>query len=223
MPRHAYTPVLFRNSPGLKTRPPGLNLAFAIVVLVLTLVPLAGAVKFTSTWAAPGAKNVSFKGQKVAALVISDDMSLRMSGEEALSRELTARGINGVGAYRIIPNQELKDVEKAKAWFTKGSVTGVVALRPVSYDKVKRYTEMLWTSPYYSNFWGYYPYGWGATYTVGSVTTDTVVVVELLIYQVSTGDLVWAGVSESTNPKTLQKLIADIVKEAAKKIEKQFR
>ena len=33
----------------------------------------------------------------------------------------------------------------------------------------------------------------------------------------------WAGVSETTNPKSLQKLVADIVKEAAKKIEKQFR
>lgn len=206
MPRRAYTPILF-----------------TVFALALGAIPLLAAVKFTSTWAAPGARTISFKGQKVAALVISEDMSLRVSAEEALGRELTTRGITGTPAYRIIPNSELKDVEKAKAWFTKGSVAGVVALRPVSHDKVKRYTEMLWTSPYYSNFWGYYPYGWGATYTVGSVTTDTVVVVELLVYQVSTGDLVWAGVSESTNPKTLQKLIGDIVKEAAKKIEKQYR
>lgn len=197
-------------------------LVTALLALPLAAVPLLAAVKFTSTWSAPGARNVTFKGQKVAALVISDDMSLRQSAEEALARELTARGITGAAAYRIIPNSELKDVEKAKAWFTKGSVAGVVALRPVSYDKVKRYTETLWTSAYYSNFWGYYPYGWGTTYTY-STTVDTVVVVELLIYQVSTGDLVWAGVSESTNPKTLQKLVADIVKEAAKKIEKQFR
>jgi len=199
------------------------SLVAAFLALPLATVPVLAAVKFTSTWAAPGAKAISFKGQKVAALVISDDMSLRVSAEEALSRELIARGINGVGAYRIIPNEELKDVERAKTWFERGKVTGVVALRPVSHDKVKRYTQDLWTSPYYSNFWGYYPYGWGATYTVGSVTVDTVVVVELLIYQVSTGDLIWAGVSEATNPKTLQKLIAEIVKEAAKKIEKQFR
>jgi hypothetical protein len=194
----------------------------ALLAVLLVAAPLIAAVKFTSTWAAPGARNVTFKGQKVAALVISDDMSLRQSAEEALSRELTARGITGAAAYRIIPNSELKDVERAKAWFTKGSVAGVVALRPVSYDKVKRYTETLWTSPYYSSLWGYYPYGWGTTYTYSS-TVDTVIVVEVLIYQVSTGDLVWAGVSEATNPKTLQKLVADIVKEAAKKIEKQFR
>ena len=191
-------------------------------ILAASVVTLS-AVKFTSTWAAPGAKSITFKGQKVAALLISDDLSLRMSAEEALSRELTARGITGAAAYRIIPDAELRDVERAKAWFTKGSVAGVVALRPVSQDKVKRYTPDLWMSPYYSNFWGSYPYGWGANYSPGTVTVDTVIVVEVLIYQVSTGDLIWAGVSEATNPKTLQKLITDIVKEAAKKIEKQFK
>jgi hypothetical protein len=192
--------------------------------LVVAATPTATAdVKFTSTWAAPDAGSISFKGQRVAALVISDDQSLRVSAEEALSRELTARGMTGRAAYRMIPAEELKNVERAKGWFERGKVTGVVALRPVSEEKVKRYTPDLWTSPYYSSFWGYYPYGWGATYTVGSVSVDTVIVVETLVYQVSTGKLIWAGVSESTNPKTLQTLIAEIVKEAAKKIERQFK
>jgi hypothetical protein len=53
--------------------------------------------------------------------------------------------------------------------------------------------------------------------------SDTVVVVESMVYKVSTGKLVWGGISESKNPKDLQKLVADIVKEASKKIEKQFR
>ena len=58
---------------------------------------------------------------------------------------------------------------------------------------------------------------------VGSEATDTVIVVESLVYDIQSGKLIWAGVSETTNPKSLQKLVADIVKEAAKKIEKQFR
>src|SRR5262245_54377611 len=81
-----------------------------------------GAVKFTSTWAAPDAAGASFKGLKVVALVISDDTSLRMSGEEALTRELTARGMQGIAAYRLIPSEELKDPERAKNWFERQSV-----------------------------------------------------------------------------------------------------
>ena len=193
------------------------------LALFLAAGTAVSAVKFTSTWGAPDARSISFKGQKVAALVISDDMSLRMSGEEALSRELTARGMQGVATYRLMPREELKDVERAKAWFEKESVAGVVTLRPVSQEKVKRYPPDIWMTPTYSTLWGYYPYGWTTVYVAGSDQTDTVIVVESLVYKVSTGKLVWAGVSETTNPKSLQALVADIVKEAAKKIEKQFR
>ena len=193
------------------------------LVLAVAAVASVGAVKFTSTWGAPDARTTSFKGQKVAALVISDDMSLRMSGEEALARELSARGMQGVAAYRLIPAPELKDVERAKGWFERESVAGVVTLRPIGQDKVKRYPPDIWTTPYYDTLWGYYPYGWGTVYITGSLGSDTIITVESLIYKVSTGKLVWAGVSEAKNPKNLQKLIADLVKEAAKKIEKQFR
>jgi hypothetical protein len=195
-----------------------LQLAISSLALVLAA-DLVAAVKFTSTWAAPDAASVSFKGQKVVALVVSDDLSLRMSAEEALTRELSARGMQGVPAYRLIPKEELKDPERAKGWFERGAVAGVVLLRPVSQSTVKRYGPDIWVSPTYSTLWGYYPYGW----TTVSNRSDTKVVVESLIYKVSTGTLVWGGVSEASNPKSLQTLVADIVKEAAEKIQKQFR
>jgi len=197
--------------------------ACSMLAVVLTAGVSLAAVKFTSTWAAPDAASVSFKGQKVVALVMSDDMSLRMSAEEALTRELSARGMQGVAAYRVIPREELKDPEKAKGWFEREAITGMVALRPVSQEKVKRYGPDIWTGPSYATLWGFYPYGWTTVYVAGSNRTDTIIVVESLIYQVSTGKLLWAGVSEATNPKSLQALVADIVKEAAEKIRKQFR
>lgn len=206
---------------ALKARP-----SLLLVILALTVAggTLLADAKFTTTWGAPEARTTSFKGKKVAALVISDDLSLRMSGEEALATELSARGMQGTAAYRQIPTEELKkSPEAAKAWFGRESVAGVVALRPVSQDKVKRYPPDIWATPYYSTLWGFYPYSWTTVYVAGSVAVDTVIVVESLVYDVSTGKLVWAGVSETTNPKSLQKLVADIVKEAAKKIEKQFR
>lgn len=197
--------------------------ALTTVALIAAAGAPLEAVKFTSTWAAPDAASVNFKGQKVVALVISDDISLRMSAEEALTRELSARGIQGVSAYRLIPREESKDLERAKGWFEREAVAGVVALRPVSQSKVKRYPPDIWMSPTYSTLWGYYPYGWTTVYVAGPNPTDTVIVVESLIYNVATGKLVWGGVSETSNPKSLQALVADIVKEAAKKIEKQFR
>jgi hypothetical protein len=61
----------------------------AATVAAVTL--LSAAPKFTSVWRSPDAGSVSFAGKKVAALVIAQDDSLRVAGEEALVRELTAR------------------------------------------------------------------------------------------------------------------------------------
>jgi hypothetical protein len=202
---------------------PGRRPLLAIVLLTLSCATAMAAARFTSVWGAPEARTANFKGQKVAALVVSEDLSLRMSGEEALARELTARGIDGSAAYKQIPAPELKNPDAARRWFERDGVAAVIALRPVAQDKVKRYDSAIWASPYYSTFWGFYPYSWTTAYVIGGGSTDTVITVESLVYDVPTGKLIWAGVSESTNPKSLQKLVADIVKEAAKKIEKQFR
>ncbi|HKT80553.1 MAG TPA: hypothetical protein VJP86_10075 [Vicinamibacterales bacterium] len=198
----------------------------AIVMVSIAASGVAlGAVKFTSTWAAPEARAASFKGKKVAALVVSEDMSLRMSAESALSRELTSRGMTGAVTYSLIPKEELRDVERAKGWFERAAIAGVVVLRPISIDKIPKYSPDIWLSTSYSSFWSYYPYGWTTVYSPPPqvVGHDTVVVVESLIYDVNTGKLLWAGVSEAKNPKNLQGLVADIVDEAAKKIEKQFK
>src|SRR5262245_39984402 len=77
------------------------------------------AVKFTSTWAAPEARSISFAGKKVAAIAMTDDLALRMSTEEALARELTAKKITAMASYRIIPGEELKNPERARAWFQR--------------------------------------------------------------------------------------------------------
>jgi hypothetical protein len=194
----------------------------AVLLMVATLVAtVVAAPKFTSTWKAPIAGEVSFAGKKVAALVMTSDDSLRVSGEEALVRELNARGMQGVATYRIAPKEELSAAEKAKPWFERGNVEGVVAIRPVSAEKRNTYTPGTWTNPYYGSFWSYYGYGWGSVYIPGRIDRDTVVTVETLIFSVPRNALLWAAVSETKNPKSLQKFLEDLVKESVKELQKQ--
>lgn len=190
-------------------------------VLALTGVLLAAAPRFKSVWRSPDAAQVSFAGQKIAALVITPDDSLRIAGEESLVRELTTRGVQAVASYRIAPKEELQSAERAKVWFEKASVAGVVALRPVSSDTRTVYNPSVWLSPSYSTLWGYYGHGWGSLYVSGSVDRDTIITVETLIYSVPRNQLLWAAVSETTNPRTLQRFVEDLVKESAKELQKQ--
>ena len=196
-------------------------LSATLATMVACAAMLSAAPKFSSVWKSPDAGSVSFAGKKVAALVIAQDDSLRVAGEESLVRELTARGLQSVATYRIAPKEELKSADRAKGWFEKANVEGVVALRPVSKDKRTTYNPGTWVNPYYSTLWGYYGYGWGSMYIPGSVEQDTVVVVETTIYSVPRNQLLWAAVSETKNPKDLRSFVDDLVKEAVKELHKQ--
>jgi hypothetical protein len=182
---------------------------------------LSAAPKFTSVWKSPEAGTVSFAGKKVAALVITQDDSLRVSGEESLVRELTARRLEAVATYRIAPKEELQSAERARVWFEKANVEGVVAMRPVSKDKRTTYSPGTWVNPNYSTLWGYYGYGYGGVYIPGRVERDTIVVVETTIFSVPRNQLLWAAVSETKNPGALQGFVEDLVKEAVKELHKQ--
>ena len=192
----------------------------ALAALSLSTALLAGP-KFVSTWKAPEAAGTSFAGKKVAALIISDDQNLRVSGEEALVRELAGVGVpGGIASYRIVPREELRDADKARGWYEKTGAEGVVAMRLVKADKRTTWSPSTWSAPYYSSLWGYYGYGWGAVYDPGVVRTDEIIVVETLIFSVPQNKLLWAGVTESTNPKDAARVIKDIVTGTVKEMTK---
>jgi hypothetical protein len=191
------------------------------ITLALSAALLAGP-KFVSTWKAPEAAGTSFAGRKVAALIISDDQNLRVSGEEGLVRELAGVGVpGGIASYRIVPREELKDPEKARGWYERAGAEGVVAMRLVKADKRTTWEPSMWSTPYYSTLWGYYGYGWGAVYDPGVTRTDMVAVVETLIFSVPQNKLLWAGRTESTNPKDAPRVIKDIVTGTVKEMTKQ--
>jgi hypothetical protein len=80
----------------------------------------------------------------------------------------------------------------------------------------------VYTGPYYGGFYGgYYTFGWGMTYSAGTLEVDRVVHVETLVYDLSTDRLVWAGMSDTMNPDTAQKVVEDLVKEVGKEMRKQ--
>jgi hypothetical protein len=199
------------------------SIVTAAAAFSLSAVLVAAAPKFVSTWKAPDAPKVSFAGKKVAALIMSDDLNLRMSGEEALVRELAAVGVpGGVASYRIVPREELRDPDKAKGWYERAGAEGVVAMRLVDSDKRQVWTPSMWVTTNYSSLWGYYGYGWNAVYAAGgSTTVERTVVIENLIFSVPLNKLLWAGVTETTNPKDAASAIKDIVAACVKEMTKE--
>ena len=202
----------------LQTRTALATLAFAVTAAVTT----SAAITFTSTFKSPDAGSVSFAGKKVAALVMSNDTSLRVAGEESLVRQLSGRGMQAVATYRIAPKEELQRAETARPWFERANVDGVVVIRPLSTETRVTHSPNLWVSPNYGTFWGYYGYGWTAIYVPGGSTQrDTEVVVETTIYSVTRNQLLWAAVTETRNPRDLAAFVEELVKETVEQMQKQ--
>jgi len=193
---------------------------FVVVFVAAASTILVAGPKFLAVWKSPEVSRLNFAGKKVAALVITDSQSLQMSGEEALTRELTARGVTGTPTYRFVPREELKSADKAKAWFERAKIEGVVAMRPVKREKEREYTPVVWSSGYYPEFWGYYGYGWSNVYVISSSRETETITVETLIYDLTRDQLVWAGTSETRDPKNLQDFVKDLVNEAVKEMKK---
>jgi hypothetical protein len=196
--------------------------AVPVVVAVLTAAACA-TTSFQSTWRAPEVGPLSFRGAKVAALVISADKGFRLPAEDELARQITAQGAVGVAAYTLVPEDAIKDLERSKALMEKAGVAGVVSMRVVSNEqRITSTPSTFWAGPPHAAFWGwpgwgrpgYWGWGWGFAYAP-VIQTDRLVSVETLIFSLAQDKLVWVATSETTNPTNVQGLVRELSRAAA--------
>jgi hypothetical protein len=176
-----------------------------------------------SSWKAPDAELFQLRGEKVAAVVMTSDQTIRRAGEDALARELSARGVHGIPMYTLIADAH-PDEAKARVAAEQAGIVGVVVLRPVSIDKELSSTPATFSGPMYGGFWGGYAgLGWGAPWSVhaGELRTDTIIIVETLVYSLTRNKLEWGGQSKTRNPANLDRLIEDTAEQVANELVRQ--
>jgi hypothetical protein len=191
------------------------------LVLASALTAFAQGNDFVSTWKADGVTGIDFAGRKVAAVLIVDDDGLRVSAEEALVRELSARGPVGVAAYKIVPKPALADKNAAKGFLERQGIAGLVVLRPVDVETDKVYSSAVWASGYYGNAWDYWGYGWANVVPIGKGRNQRTLTVETMLYDLTKGTAMWAAVTRTTDPKNVQSYVEGLAKDLVKKLESE--
>lgn len=192
-----------------------------LVLWALSATTACATTSFNSTWKAPDAKPVVLSGQKVVAFVLTKNEASRRAAEDALAREITAGGAQGVPSYTLIAAAAAPDEAKAKAQIEGAGATGVVVMRPIDSSK-----EVVATSTYmgpsYGPYWGgYYGYGWGGAWGGGvDVRTNTIVTVETLVYSIPQNKLIWAGQSNTTNPSKVDAFVRELATAARREMKK---
>ncbi len=176
------------------------------VLLALALASCA-TTTFESTWRSPDSRPISLAGKKILTLFPEESEGTRRAAEDALAREVSARGAQGVPGYSVLSGDELKDKTAAKAELEREGIAGIVVMK-----KVGEKQELGYVPGAERHFWGG---AWGAGWSTGYVTTDTVVRVETRVFSLERDELLWAGISETLNPSKLEPFIEELAQAVA--------
>jgi len=201
-----------------------LSVAVLMAVLSVCASSMAGSTKYVSIYQNPRAGQTDFSGKKVVCFVIIPAEELRSAREETVTAELEKRGVDAIPGYLILPRQLVNDREKSKEFLKKAGVNLAVLIRLLGDETETSPATVIstgwYTQPQYANFWGYWNYSWSSVTMIEPPRTDRVITLETLIYSIDKDELLWAGRSETTNPKDIRKFVQELAKEAGKSLRK---
>jgi len=170
------------------------------------------ATRITSAWQDPALRDVPFR--KVLVVFQNPDAGLRRIVEDEMSRDIPA----SVAAYKVIPDEELRDIAKVKARVRELGFDSSVIMRVVAVAHQPTYVpgQVISVPGNYRGLWGYWGYGWTAVYEPGYLRNDRIVRIATNVYAVGADKLVWASESETFNPASIRSAVAETVQVTAK-------
>ena len=159
------------------------------------------------SWKAPEAAG-PLRFNKVLALAVLDNESLRSRAEDALKANLP--NVQAVQGYKMFTTAELEDLTGLKERLRQDGFDGAVVLGLAGAEQ-----KVGWTST--NDPWAE-EYAW---YPTEQMAVDTIVRVEIKIYSLTEDKLIWGGLSQTFNPKDTNDLISKIVAAAGKELRRQ--
>lgn len=186
---------------------------------------LAGcASSYQSTWVDPSVvEPMPMAGKSVAVFVMAKNESQRRALEQYMANEITRLGAKGITGHTLLPTDGLKDEARAKQVLQEHGIEAALIFRSVGEREQVRYVPgTTYTGGRYGSLWGggYWGYAGAHMYDPGHYATDRLVFVETLFYSVPRNKLVWGGVSKSTNPTKLDKVVHTIAEDTVEEMRK---
>jgi hypothetical protein len=202
-----------------------------IAFLVLAAALAAGGcatTKLTDAWKAPDAPP-KFNFTKILAACVTGDEAMRRTAEDYLVLRIGPD--RTTPSYRVVPADQSKDVEKAKAKVKEAGYDGAIVIRVVSVDQEDTYappavvggdvsSSVGTYGGYYGSFWGYWGTGWPMVHDPGYIKSDRVVRVETLVYSVTDDKILWGARTATTNPQSVLRAVDEIADAVAARLKK---
>jgi len=189
----------------------------ALFICLLFIAGIASATKMKSSWKNPEAKPEDLKFKKVLVVVIVRQPYTRKIAEDKAVRVLQANhNVEATPSYTIFEDVDT-DKDAAKAKIQEMGFDGIVLIRQADQPDTKKYDEkeaQSWND--YNWFWGI----WGGTYNA-QFRDDNLLYLETLLFSVKDQKLIWAGITETKNPKNPAQVVGELAEENAKYLQKE--
>ena len=179
-----------------------MNLKTALTSCAFLILAACASTAFQSTWKSPEASRVPLKGKKIVVIVPKNvPKSQKTSMEAAVSDELKKAGAAAVAAFQeLAPNAT---IEEAKAKLARDGFDAAFIVHATNKE-----SEI--SSPAAGMSIGMVgPYG-GVSVGTPTVTFDTKLYIEIIVYAVKADKIAWSGLSVTTNPKDIESLSRDL-------------
>ncbi|HEY0271874.1 MAG TPA: hypothetical protein VGC22_01760 [Chitinophaga sp.] len=193
----------------------------AFLLLACFLVSGCGAgTHIEQSWRDPDVTVDVSKLNKVLVVALLRDEATRRSTEDKLSALLKGKG---VPSYNYLTKDIRRENEASiRERIKNEGFDGVVIMRLADVDKDIRYVQGSYPyPPYYGRFWGYYWNAWNAYYSPGYYQTTKTYKVETNVYSLKRDKLIWSGLTTSTDPANLDKLMRASATTVFKEMKKQ--
>lgn len=177
-----------------------------LLAAVATPLLLAGcaSTQMVQVWRDPSYVPVPVK--RVFAVAIIPNQIYRVDFENALAQALNSRGIQTATSAGVFPPGQLSK-EAVQEYVHSYDVQLVVVMRLNKVTtQVYNPPTMAYVppAPYYGGWYGAYGYGYGAVYSPGYYSEDTIVQAETNVYAVAGEKLIWSGNSSTFNFSSAQ-------------------
>lgn len=167
--------------------------------------------QLAATWHDPTAGPMRFR--KTVVAFATTDESLRRTVEDRLAAKVP----NSVQSYRIEPSSgKGADSAKIRRRFADQGFDGALIMRVADVDPGFTYSTGTYWYPSRYGFGYTWGSAWGYPYDPAYYYGDRIVALETQVYNLHNDKLVWAGRSETTNPKSVAKLTDSVIKHVLK-------
>jgi len=189
--------------------------SYVIAVTSLMASAACHSTHLVASWRDPSAPPLHFR--KAIAVFVTKDEALRRTLEDKMADELP----NTVPSYRVLRSSDIADTAGIVRRLRKEGFDGAIIMRVVTVDTRVTYSPgAYWYGPPYYSFSNYWGTAWGYPYDPGYVYANQIVTIETQIYSLTNEKLIWAGRSETTDPRTAGKLAHSVVGRVVRALKK---